>query len=355
MSSFKKALKTTLLFILILTLLSTSIMALYAESENDYFQNTTERDELAGTIDYMVIGASHALRGLKCDVLDEKLGVNSYNLSMPSMSMMGRYMRLKDELERNPVKQVVIEVSYDTIRRSRAKEAGTGSLYLIANNHGIKDRLRYLKTLPIDRYPDAYFYFINNGIDCIKKIAAGQFHMTNHYVTVYKGYAAYETPCEDVSHVNIAKITNKKHPSETENAENIEYLNKMVSLCRERGIEPVLVCVPMSNTAVRRYANLDYFREWYENYAAENGLKFYDFNLLKSRNEFLSDVDCFRDEEHMGVTGAHAFTTYFADFMLKEEAGEDQTDLFYASYKQYKTILKKHYLGNGYGKGTNKK
>ena len=75
MSSFKKAIKTIVLFLVILTFITTCIMELFFSSECYFYQDYRERKELAGSLDYLIVGASHALRAFRPDLLDEDLGV----------------------------------------------------------------------------------------------------------------------------------------------------------------------------------------------------------------------------------------------------------------------------------------
>ena len=110
MHSSKKVFLRTLAVLLVVLGLSVLIILPYMES-----QERKTRKDLAGTVDYLVVGASHAQLGFVPSVLDQELGVNSYNLSSLLMPVTGRYFLLEKEIKRNPVKTVVLEVSYDTL------------------------------------------------------------------------------------------------------------------------------------------------------------------------------------------------------------------------------------------------
>ena len=121
MKNFKKACKTTVLFLLILVILSASVMGLFFQSESYFYQDYRERDELAGTLDTLILGSSHGLRAFVPEIMDKKLGVNSYNLAGSLMTMQGKYEMLRTEADRNPVKTVILEMAASSLTRNRSR------------------------------------------------------------------------------------------------------------------------------------------------------------------------------------------------------------------------------------------
>ena len=103
MNSFKLALKTSLIFLLIITVLSTVIVYPYFHRETYHYQDGYVRDNMAGEIDFIICGASQAQRGISTEILDKKLGVNSYNIASPLMTLMGRYTILKKVMSMIPM------------------------------------------------------------------------------------------------------------------------------------------------------------------------------------------------------------------------------------------------------------
>ena len=84
MRSFKIALKilrTVGIFLLAVAMLSAGFVWCYLHGENYHYQDSRERDELAGSVTVLVNGASYAYMGIRPDILDSYLGVRSYNLS----------------------------------------------------------------------------------------------------------------------------------------------------------------------------------------------------------------------------------------------------------------------------------
>ena len=115
MHNFKKALIASLSFLLCFALIFSAVV-FPAFKTDSLYNDSAKRQELAGSIDFLMCGASHALGGFIPTIIDETLGVNSYNLSSYASSFDGRLWLIEKELERNPVSTFVLEISYDTIR-----------------------------------------------------------------------------------------------------------------------------------------------------------------------------------------------------------------------------------------------
>ena len=151
-----------------------------------------------------------------------------------------------------------------------------------------------------------------------------------------KVWYAYD---DDELNQDLKKIYHTRSFEETVYEPNVEYLNKIIALCKEKNVQLILVTTPLSKVTVCRYDNLDTFKEWYENVANENGLQYYDFNLIRDKEEKLPDSSAFSDKFHLGNKGAGTFTKMFTDVLNKEAAGEDTSALFYGSYSELESHM----------------
>ena len=337
MNNFKSAIRTCIIFLIVLTILSAAIMSAFFAGENYYYQDSRERAELSGTLDFFVCGASHAMRGFRPDILDQKLDVNSYNLSCSRQTMQGRYELLNLELNRNPAKTVVLELSYDSMTRNRDEEGPEGDMYMLGKLGGFMPRIKYFfSAIRPKEYGRMYYNYIDNGVNCIKKIIHGTW--TDKNTKLEKGYAAYKRDDDELNQ-DLKKIYHTRSFEETVYEPNVEYLNKIIALCKEKNVQLILVTTPLSKVTVCRYDNLDTFREWYENIANKNGLQYYDFNLIMDKEEKLPDSSAFSDKFHLGNKGAGTFTKMFTDVLNKEAAGEDTSALFYDSYSELESHM----------------
>lgn len=143
MHNFKKIILHTalLIFFVIIILICSTLPYFWGESY--YYQDYKVRTSLSGKLDTLVIGSSHALRSIKPTVLNEKLNTKAYNLSSPLMSMYGRYVMLEKEINRNPIKTVYLEISYNALTLNRKTLGLEGDLYVLGRFDNVFERINF--------------------------------------------------------------------------------------------------------------------------------------------------------------------------------------------------------------------
>lgn len=332
----KKVIKTTLLFLLTLAVLSAGFALFYLHTEYFAYQDAKERGELSGTVDTVYCGASFALRAFRPDTIDEDWGTSSYNLSSSRLTMKGRYLILAQELARNPVKTVVLEVSCDSLTRDRADEGPEGDLILLAKLDAGKRPGFALQSFALPELPLLYYDLVSKGIDDGFQLLQGRLR-TGNWSSI-RGYEPYHEPDQEFAADYAFYYHSNALPTEAK-AENLEYLDKILELCRTHGAELVLVTTPQSKSFNCIISNLDEFDAWYRDYAQRNGLRYYNFNLHQEKDALLPDADCFYDRYHLNNEGAVRFSRLFARTMADAAAGEDVDALFFGSYAEMETAL----------------
>ena len=329
MHSFKRLLKPVLSFLLVICLVSAMLAGFYLHTEYYYYQDFKERGDLTGTLDTLYCGASFALRAFRPDLIDPVLGTSGYNLSGSRLTMLGRYTLLEKEIRRNPVKTVVLEVSCDTLVRDTTQEGPEGELLTFARLT-VRDRPSYFfKAFRPADWPLLYYDLVSKGINDVCSLLCGRIRIGNWFLT--RGYFPFHEPDVPFNRDYPAILHTETLPTQML-PENIEWLDRITELCRENGVELVLVNVPQSKAFNCAYGNLDDFHSWYAEYAEKNGLRYYNFNLYKGVDALLPDDGCFYDMHHVNNDGAAAFSALYAEFMRRAEAGENLENAFYASY-----------------------
>ena len=327
MQNFKKILRTTGLFLLIVCLISGPLITLFLYSENHLYQDYREREEFAGSLDYLIAGASHAERGMIPEILDQELGVNSYNLAYSLMTMQGRLEILKKEIARNPVKTVILEVSLDTMTNNPDTTAQEGDMYMVARLRSASYLLRAIRPW---HYGWMYYQMLHRGVKSLKLLVTGQYRVRN--INQLKGFVPHANEERTLKKKNIKKIYHTQERNTEIWPGNEKYLQEIIELCKEKGIRLILLTIPIPRYTTARYSNLNVSYSYYRKVAEENGLPFYDFNLLKEKNTLLPDRIAFTDQFHLSNAGADTFTRKFCECMKAADAGEDLSGLFFEDY-----------------------
>ena len=210
MRSFKRTLLKALVFVLSVALISAIIVEPYYQNEIYHYQDASVRDHYAGTLDVLVCGSSHAYRAIVPEVLDRRLDCSSYNLSVSLMTMKGRYELLKKELDRNPVKLVILDASYNSMTRK-------GDIYQLGRYKNPLERLSYFfRTFRLDEYMEVYYDTLSRGYHAWRTLLRGEGAKGSSAKYETKGYLSLETtpfsqPAPQDYHSTCKLIRNAKH------------------------------------------------------------------------------------------------------------------------------------------------
>ncbi len=331
----KKTFQTIGWFFLFLVLLTGPFITVFLVSENHTFQDYRERAELAGTLDFLEVGASHCKRSFISSTIDEGLGVNSYNLGLENMTMQGRLELVKLELSRNPVKTVILELSMDSLNTDKYGEASLGDLYMIPKLGSVPRSLSYMvRSIRPWYWGTAYSFLLMYGIDDTRELLKGKFSWRN--VNQKKGYVPYYDETELLKKRSLKllkKIFGTKHRNITLRKSNEKYMRQLIEACQEKGAEVIFVTAPVSAYWLSRYDNLNDPYLYYRDIAEEYGVDYYDLNLWIGEYELFRDEEDFQSGGHLSNPGARKFTDLFVGLMQRRGQGEDVSQEFYTDYQ----------------------
>lgn len=337
MHNFRKIITHTLLLLVFVTALLVGSMAPYFYGETYYYQDYKVRKKLSGQLDTLIVGSSHALRSVKPTILNDKLNVKAYNLSSPLMSMYGRYVLLEKEVKRNPIKTVYIELSYNALTLDRASLGLEGDLYVLGRLDNISERLKFSKeAFSSTEYTKVFTDTIQRSTYAISNFSHSAISQQETY-----GYLPVPSIDQTLKPETKEKILNSESLDTQIKADNLEYFNKFIKLCKENDIRIIIIVTPISDRMVLTYNNMDDLFSQYIDLAEKNDCEYYDFNLDKKRKDLYSEVDSYYDITHLSETGADTFSIRLSEIITQVDEGKDVSKEFYESYdKLKKTMLK---------------
>lgn len=332
MRSFKKIILPSLLFFLLTGLISTVAIGTFFMTETGYYQDIKYRDQLKGTIDCFLIGSSRELCGFVPEIVNQNTEYNCYNLSGSAMSPSNKILMLEEEIDRNPVKTVIIGVGDDDLNYQAKQANAEGEIALIPRIRSVKKRLSILKNyvLPED-YAYIYAVYMNEGTKTFTKLIAGKYESAVDAEAL--GWHAKESKNIRISDEKIY-TSYRCSEADFETPGNRERLYDLIDLCKSRGIEVILVSFPVSESKIWPIKNYDELYNIYCSIAQEYKCPFIDLNLLKNRKDLFSDKYSFTDVDHMSTEGAETATKLTCDIINKIHSGEDVSDMFYSSYDE---------------------
>jgi hypothetical protein len=288
-------------------------------------------------VDLLIAGASQPQRAIIPSMLDESLGTYSYNLGGGWMNLIGDYRLLETELERNPVKDVFLAVSYATLTRTEASDDYEGDTYIVPRLETMQDKADYvLRCVDYRGYVSLYEYYVQQGWAYMLSAIRGEpVHNVNYD---YRGWRPVTTKDVSLAEDKVDQMHDSKPLDVDVRDENVKQLQDVLTLCRDHGAKVYLVVIPLSDQRMWRQSGWDTFLDYMQAFADENDVPLYDFNLLKNRWDLFNDKTSYCNDNHLSEEGAKVFTPVFAEIMGKAMAGEDVSAYFYDSYEQVKDM-----------------
>lgn len=110
-------------------------------------------------IDVLFVGSSHCYRSFKPEILDEELGLNTFNVGSSSQFIDGSYMLIREAARYNDIKHIYLEVYYDVARAEKANRTDPTATYIISDylRPSIDKYLYLLNATTSEYYGNSFF------------------------------------------------------------------------------------------------------------------------------------------------------------------------------------------------------
>lgn len=351
MKSFKKVLISMVSFLLITFIFTTIIYEPFVNSEIYYFCDTKYRKSLSGTLDTLIIGASNSIRAYNPNIIDEITNTNTYNLSGSLINWPGRLALLEEEIDRNDLETVFIDVTLDSLQRDPdTLYSSEGNIYVLPRLDSLYKRTKFFfENVNLDTFEKFYSTMLYDGfryyVHLAKKILLGtQIPSSVDYNK--KGYITYG----DDQYKNLT--LDKKQAVELHNTEeidlnfnktNCDILSKMIELCQKKNISVVIITTPYSNSSLWKYSNYNDFHDQIEKIAEDNDCEYWDFNLSKNLN--ISDENGWHDWQHITNKTIPEVSKEFANVYYSYLQGKDTNGFFFDKLEEKeKTLVYYQYI-----------
>ncbi|MBQ7118134.1 MAG: hypothetical protein IJN88_07985 [Clostridia bacterium] len=313
---------------------------------NNYYTTKGFYEEPENTIETVFLGASVMQSSVSPMEMYAEHGIDSYNLGTEQQPVLGSYYWLKEtyDYHSETLKNVVFDVS---ALRSKSKD----SFY-----HKCFDNMRFSK----NKIQGAYEYKKKDIGDTVSFLvpllsyhgrwsSLEESDFTKHTWeadTGTRGYyyiknSYFRKEGLDGVVINSPILNENAEPAELID-HSLEYLDKMVKFCEEKGLKLVFV-----KTATRIWDSE--LHNAVQNIADSYGIEFYDFNFdpLFSTNGFIHAYDSGSDGKHLNYYGAHKFSRWMGDFLVKECGATDvrdnpKYDFMKDQYKEYEARVLQH-------------
>lgn len=302
-------------------------------------------------IEMVYVGSSIGNRAYDPEVIDSYTGLRSFNLSSNSQPLIASYWGLKRAISTNPVKYVILNVDYSNLESYESLNAKVSYIqalsqfdnpFLKALNFSMLARECGLKK---KESVNIFFPWIFNHVSLNRKAITSNIRkkLDENYAadhpesTDFISRGHYEPKDAEFKSVDLDKEveTNSRSFYKISNSRKAvsqnayKAFNKIINLCRDNHIQLIVTFAPRpafdSLSLGKNYFEInDALRHYFE----KQGVQFYDLNML--RKDFWRNEDkYYYNFEHLNQYGSESFSTAFASFFNRLQAGENVSPLFY--------------------------
>lgn len=261
------------------------------------------------SLDLFFLGSSHTYRSFNPEIFDAALGSHSFNLGTSDQTPMTSYFVLKEILNTQKPKSVILEVYWLTLMKGdQFRNASYNYEYIRSPNvreefyrDGFDWKGRMLLIFPSYRY--------RNNLNDVFRLATGKvpgFEDKGEYKV--KGYveASDTVRLKDLNKQNeFDGFLFKKQNIERK---QILYIKKIVDLCRSRGISIVFITAPLPPVSLGKVTDYRNIHDYINQLALGLNVPYMDTNTDAPKGLFNNED--FMDEGHLNKTGVRKFDAY---------------------------------------------
>lgn len=297
-------------------------------------------------IDILFVGSSHCYRSINPQIMDEELGVNTFNAGTSSQMLDGSYMVIKEAARYNEIDHVYLELYYNCAFTTYKTRSQLTQTYIISDYlKPSLDKFQYiLNASSKDHYVNSFILarrnwfkffeedYIRNLI--IQKNTDDYKNYEYTYVTrdlewyAGKGFVANKEIVENWNYFSRTGYNKINFDNATDDW--INTLGDIIAFCDKKGISLTLIVAPMSNYLLAGSENYDEYVKLVNDLIADTDVDYYDFNLCKEEY-FPNTSYLFKDTDHLNSDGAEIFSHILADFINGKIS---ENELFYDSYEE---------------------
>lgn len=338
MRNFKKPILALILSGIIVAVLSAAMVFVYIE-QSAKESDIKVREAYAGKIDTMFVGMSETRQAVIPAIIDEKIGTFSYSLSGGWQNLYASIMLLNEELERNDISVMVLELSSTVASITPDEDYREGSTLVVPRLLTWEERTEYIKNWTLQGS------IIKNYIGFVQK--EGMRMLGTYDVTTTlqdKGFCPYYSVNAEKTIDEASQIFETKQAGRL-TKQNAGYIREIAKMCKERGITLICYTPIMAPSFILSRSGWDDLHEDFVDICREIGTSYVDFNLIKNRFELFDERTDFSEDDHLSESGAKVFTPLLAEVL---DGVLQEIDVQFDSYVNYNDMMKDSPYGEWY-------
>lgn len=299
-------------------------------------------------LDTIFVGSSLCQQTFVPSIVDEAMGVKSYNMGTPSQAVPQSLRAIQVAVEEHGVETVIYGMGLSTFASEPIREAkltfeservrkkgGLGG-FVSAVEYVCSEDVRATEDSIIFWFPWLY----NHESYDVQTIKSNVDYKVKRMETKFRGLYFDDTEGLAKGYRNDDRtifeyeskwgtLSNNLYSSKLD-ADMMCELESILEYCNEKGVDLVVMNTPHSPFAV--VSCYPFYEECQDEIGAlcdKYDVDYYDFSLVKPE-VFECRAEYFADYEHLNRNGSEVFSQKLSQFLLSRKNGEDMSNYFYS-------------------------
>lgn len=307
-----------IIFILLISIVNFSVVP---SSYNHWFKNDWKN--CSKDIDTVFIGDSLTLRSAQPSIADEKLSVNSFNISSASQNLKCSYFYLNEVIRNTKLKTVFLGLDYYNFTQE-SEDCSIAAASIIFDRLNLVSKFRFaFHTVELkDMYPFIFrFHMFKDSFTDFPKTISEKFSKE------YREYGILNPDdyCTDKGYAYSSETSNTLdidyHDLSRLSEVNIDYLEKIIKLCVDNNIEIIVIQTPYSKERFSAFIDYKNYYDTVSSLTEKYNVPFWDFNFCTLRDD-IDDSVCFKDQAHLNYSGSCIFMQWLCDAYLQKNTSD---------------------------------
>lgn len=329
----KKIVLKAVCLILICSIVLLSCNFLFTTYKGKYtYKMINEMYQSSENIDVLFLGSSHAYKSIDPNLADGILEKNTFNCGSSVQGMNTSYHLLKEVIEYHDLEAVFLDTNPAV---SLVRNSESSVFYVSDYMKQNKNKYELLKSGGSDTVFNGYVSFRRNfkNINWISNIKS-RFDALKDYSSVtsateeYRGDGfVFVNGTYKITQEMIDKAASDDFSADVPVGDDYqEYLEKIVQLCKEKGIKLVLIEHPMSNVFLDNCIAYDNYANYISHFAQNNEIEYWNFNYYKDGTGIVQKD--YADNTHLNGNGAEKYTKVLSNVAKDYLNGKDVSNMF---------------------------
>lgn len=270
-------------------------------NENQMIVTKGLYNEPKNSIDVLFLGDSNLYRSVNPIVLWDNYGITSYVYGSPNQKAFVSYYVLRDALDRQDIKTVVINI--DTLFDSKRIRSGSiAKAFDDMENIDLKIEAMFNKDLQtpfVEKF--SYIFKVFRYHYRYRELSSEDLEYF-YKKDIHNPFKGYEPTFEiDKAKTNDLSYMKKRKKIKVDK-DSLKYLDKISNLCKEKNINLILIEVPSYKTWSNNRS------EYVKKYAKDKNITFIDLNIKEVNIDWYKDT---KDKGyHLNTNGANKVSLY---------------------------------------------